>query len=73
MVIQMVAAGEESGTLETILPQTADSLDRDVDNTVKSLIVKIEPLLTVGLAAVIGFIALAIYLPMFDMIKAIRK
>lgn len=69
MVVQMIAAGEESGTLGFMLHKAADGLEREVDDTVKGLVVKIEPLLTFLLACLVGFIAVAIYLPMFDVIK----
>ncbi len=67
MVTQMVAAGEEAGALDAMLKKSADFLNRDIDYEVGKLVTKIEPLLTVFLAIVVGFIALAIYLPMFDL------
>lgn len=73
MVTQMVAAGEEAGALDKMLEKTADFLDRDIDYTVGKLVTRLEPLLTVFLAIVVGFIALAIYLPMFDIIGGIAK
>jgi len=73
IVVQMVAAGEESGTLDEMLDKSADFLDQDIDESVKQLTVKLEPILTMGLALAVGFIALAIYLPMFDVIKQISK
>jgi len=73
IVIQMVAAGEESGALDNMLDKSADFLDEDIDTAIKRLTVKIEPILTTVLAAVIGFIALAIYLPMFDIVRHIRR
>ncbi len=69
MVVQMMASGEESATLPYMLQKSADALDRDVNITVKRLIVKLEPLMTVALAALVGFIAIAIYMPIFDLIK----
>jgi len=69
MVIQMAAAGEESGTLPDMLSKSADFLDRDIDRLVKRLIVNLEPLLTVAVAAVIGLILMAVYLPIFDIMK----
>lgn len=68
-VVQMIASGEESGKLGFMLIKSADALDRDVDDTVKSLVVKIEPLMTFLMACVVGFIAVSIYLPIFDVIK----
>ena len=67
----MMSTGEESGTLPAMLQKSADALDRDVDITVKRLIIKVEPILTMLLAAFVGFIAIAIYMPMFDLIRQI--
>lgn len=69
VVVQMIASGEESGRLDFLLQKAADGLDRDVDDTVKRLVVKIEPLMTFLMALLVGFIAVAIYLPIFDVIK----
>jgi type IV pilus assembly protein PilC len=73
IVIQMLAAGEESGNLNVMLDKCADFLDEDIDTLIKNLVVKLEPSLTVALAILVGFIALAIYLPMFDLIRSIAK
>lgn len=73
IVIQMVAAGEESGALDNMLEKSADFLDQDIDTAVKKITIKIEPMLTAILAVVVGFIALAIYLPMFDIVRHIRN
>ena len=68
-VVQMVASGEESGRLGFMLMKSADTLERDVDDIVKRLVVKIEPLMTLIMACAVGFIAISIYLPIFDVIK----
>lgn len=73
IVIQMISAGEESGKLETMMDKCADFLDEDIDTLIKSLVVKLEPTLTFLLAVLVGFIALAIYLPMFDLIRQISR
>ena len=73
MVVQMVSAGEQSGTMDVMLAKTADFLERDVDNTIQRLVTRLEPLLTVFLAIIVGFIALAIYLPIFDLITSISR
>ena len=52
-----------------MLKKSADFLDRDIDRVIKRLILLLEPMLTVALAAVVGFILLAVYLPMFDLFK----
>jgi len=69
MVVHMAATGEASGTVPEMLEKSADFLDRDIDRIIKRLIVLLEPLVTVGLAVGVGFILLALYLPMFDMLK----
>ena len=73
MVVQMVAVGEEAGVLDKMLKKSADLLERDVDDAVQKLTAYLEPVLTFLLAIIIGFIALAIYLPMFDLISSITK
>lgn len=67
MLINMVAIGEESGNLESMLQDVAGHYDTEVEYSMKKLSEAIGPLLTVGLAAVVGFFALAIFLPMWDL------
>ena len=67
MLINMVAIGEESGNLENMLKDVAAHYDTEVEYSMKKLSEAIGPLLTVGLAAVVGFFALAIFLPMWDL------
>jgi type IV pilus assembly protein PilC len=67
MLINMVAIGEESGNLESMLQDVAEHYDTEVEYSMKKLSEAIGPLLTVGLAAVVGFFALAIFLPMWDL------
>ena len=69
MVVDMVAIGEESGNIEDMLRQIAIHYDDEVAYAVKRLSDNIGPILIVGLAAVVGFFALAIYMPMWDMTK----
>ena len=67
MLINMVAIGEESGNLENMLRDVAEHYDTEVEYSMKKLSEAIGPILTVGLAAVVGFFALAIVLPMWDL------
>lgn len=67
MVVNMVAVGEESGRLDDMLREVAVHYDEEVEYAVKRLTSAITPILTVGLAAVVLFFALAIFLPMWDM------
>jgi type IV pilus assembly protein PilC len=72
MVINMVAIGEEAGTLDEMLKEVAAHYDDEVDYAVKGLSEAIGPILTIGLAAVVGFFALAIFLPMWDLTKMVK-
>lgn len=71
MVSQMIAIGEQSGTLDTMLGKIADFYEDDVENAVKALTSLIEPLLIVVLGGVIGILVLAMYLPIFDMANVV--
>ena len=72
MLVDMVAIGEESGNMEEILRHVAIHYDDEVSYAVKRLSDLIGPILMVGLAAVVGFFAMAIFLPMWDMTKMAR-
>lgn len=67
MLINMVAIGEESGNLEDLLQDVATHYDVEVDHAMKKMTEAIGPILVVGLASVVGFFAMAIFLPMFDL------
>ncbi|MFH1776963.1 MAG: type II secretion system F family protein [Candidatus Omnitrophota bacterium] len=69
MVGHMVAVGEETGTLDTILGKIADFYDREVSVTIQRLSAAIEPFLILFVGIIVGMTALALFLPMFDMIK----
>lgn len=69
MVVQMIAMGEEAGKLGEALEKSAEYLERELDAVVKRLISRLEPTLTIIVAAMVGLFALAIYLPLFDLIK----
>ena len=67
MMLQMVASGEESGELETMLDKVADFYEREVDDAVDSLASIIEPLMIVLLGSIIGTMVIAMYLPIFKL------
>ncbi|MNW59633.1 Type II secretion system protein F [compost metagenome] len=67
LVTQMIAVGEETGSLDQMLGKVADFYEMDVDNTVDRLKSLIEPLLIVFLAGIVGVIVMAIILPMFTL------
>lgn len=66
MIIQLAASGEEAGTLSEMLNKGVDFLDKDIDQVVNALMVKLEPAMTIIMGAIVGFILMGVYLPMFD-------
>jgi len=72
VIIQLAASGEEAGTLSEMLNKGADFLDKDIDRTLKALLVKIEPALTVTMGIIVGFILIGVYLPMFDYMSHLK-
>ena len=67
MVIQMVAIGEESGALDTMLGKIADFYEAEVDNLVDALTSLLEPMIMAILGVIIGGIVISMYLPIFQM------
>lgn len=67
MVIQMIAVGEETGNLDTMLSKIADFYDEEVDQAVKGLTSMIEPIIIVVMGLVIGSIVVAMFMPMFEL------
>jgi type IV pilus assembly protein PilC len=67
MVVQMVAIGEESGSLENMLAKVADFFEEEVDNAVDSLSSLLEPLIMAVLGILIGGLVIAMYLPIFKL------
>ncbi|HET8956508.1 MAG TPA: type II secretion system F family protein [Solirubrobacterales bacterium] len=72
MVGHMVAVGEETGQLENLLSKIADFYEAEVDAKVKALTSLIEPLMIVFVGGIVGFIVIAMYLPMFSLYENIR-
>ena len=71
MVVQMIAVGEETGALDTMLAKIAQFYEDEVDTAVDGLMALLEPMMIVFLGVVIGGIVVAMYLPMFDLINKI--
>jgi type IV pilus assembly protein PilC len=69
MVTSMVDVGEETGELAEMLNRVADNYDEDVDNAVSGITSIIEPVMIVFLAVVVGFIVIALFLPIVEIIK----
>ena len=72
MMVNMIGVGEESGSLENVLFKTADSYDREVDRTIKVFTTLLEPLLILTLGVVVGFIVIAMLLPIFQINLLVR-
>ncbi len=72
MVTQMVAVGEESGSIDTMLDKVALFYEQEVEAIVGSLASLLEPILIVILGSVVGSMIISLYLPMFNVIKLIK-
>ncbi len=72
MVSQMISVGEDSGQLETMLEKVADFYDAEVDAKVKALTSLIEPVMIMFVGAIVGFIVISMYLPIFSLYDNIR-
>lgn len=73
MVVDMIAIGEESGSLEEMLREISVHYDDEVEYAIRGLSAMIGPILIVAIAVVVGFFALSIFLPMWDLTKVARK
>lgn len=67
MVVQMIAVGEQSGALDNMLAKIADFYEDEVDVAISSLTSLMEPVMIVVLGGIIGFLVIALYLPIFQM------
>jgi type IV pilus assembly protein PilC len=67
MVIQMIAVGEESGSLDQMSSKVADFYEEDVDNAVDNLSSLLEPMIMAILGVLVGGLVVAMYLPIFKM------
>jgi type IV pilus assembly protein PilC len=72
MVVQMIEVGENSGALDLMLNKIADFYDEEVDAAVSALTSLMEPALMVFLGVTIGFVVVAMYLPIFKIAGAIE-
>ena len=71
MVTQMIAVGEETGAMETMLSKIADFYDEEVDTAVDALTSMLEPLMMVFLGGSVGGLLIAMYLPIFKIAETI--
>ena len=72
LVVSMIKIGEETGELSFMLEKLSDFYKREVESTVSALTKAMEPAIIFVVAGIVGTIVIALYLPMFSMIKAMR-
>ncbi len=72
LVIQMISVGEETGRIDELLLEVSDFYDREVDYDLKTLTARIEPILLVIVAGMVLILALGIFLPMWNMMDAMK-
>ncbi len=72
MVIQMATIGEETGKIDEMLDKVADFYEDEVDAMIKSITSIVEPIMMIGVGSIIGFIVIALYLPMFKLFNAVK-
>jgi MSHA biogenesis protein MshG len=72
LVLQMIAVGEESGSLDSLLEEVADFYDSEVEYDLKRLGAAIEPILIIFIAGMVLILALGVFLPIWDLSRAVR-
>jgi type IV pilus assembly protein PilC len=72
MMVSMLAIGEETGEMDTMLSKVADFYEDEVSTAVKTLTSLIEPVMIVLVGGIVGSILLAMYMPMFSVFEHIR-
>jgi len=72
MVTQMLSVGEETGAMDRMLHKLADFYDDEVATSLKSLTSIIEPLMMIGVGAIVGLVVIAMYMPMFKIFELVQ-
>jgi len=73
MVVQMIAVGEETGSLDSMLQKVADFYEDEVNAAVKSLTSILEPIMMLGVGAIVGVVVISMYLPIFNMMNIVKQ
>jgi type IV pilus assembly protein PilC len=71
IVVNMIDVGEETGNLDTMLLKIADQYDQEVDVAVESLTSLMEPIMVIGLGGIVGFIVIALFLPLIKLMGSL--
>ena len=72
MVVQMMAVGEDTGALDTMLAKIAEFYDQEVESTTESLTALLEPLMIAFMGAIIGGMIVALYMPIFAIFSLVE-
>jgi type IV pilus assembly protein PilC len=73
MVTRMIAAGEKSGNLDEMLEEITKFYSRDVDYAVQRMTKMIEPLMTILVGGIVLFVLMALYMPVFNLGKVLKR
>lgn len=73
MVVQMVSIGEETGALDQMLDKVADFYEIEVESQLQSMAAALEPIMIVILGVIVGFIVIALFMPMISLISSLEK
>jgi len=73
MVVQMISVGEETGSLDSMLQKVADFYEDEVNAAVKSLTSILEPIMMLGVGALVGVVVISMYLPIFNMMNIVKQ
>lgn len=72
MVTQMIAIGEETGALDTMLHKIADFYEDEVDAAIKSLTSILEPIMMIFIGGIVGLVVISMYLPIFNLFQLVQ-
>ena len=73
VVLQMIAVGEETGSIDELMQEVADMYEREVDYEIKTLAARIEPLIIAAMGGIVLVLALGVFLPMWDLARVAIK
>ena len=72
IVVNMIQVGEETGELDKMLIKVADNYDNEVDTLVGALMSLLEPILIIGMGGTVGFIVIALFMPLIAIMERIK-
>jgi len=73
MVVSMIDVGEETGELDKMLSRVADNYDEEVETTVAAMVSMLEPVMVIVLGVIVGFIVIALFMPLPRLLDAVQK